>query len=99
MAKVIRVKYENGVLKPLEKLDVSEGEVLLVKVLRTELAEKGLGFHSGSWWLVSPLAFIPPVFSPRRLRELISPWGRGGLPWVASSPSHCSSSSQYHPPI
>ncbi|MEL9940102.1 MAG: antitoxin family protein [Ignisphaera sp.] len=43
MAKVIRVKYENGVLKPLEKLDVSEGEVLLVKVLRTELAEKVFG--------------------------------------------------------
>ncbi|MET1159620.1 MAG: antitoxin family protein [Thermoprotei archaeon] len=43
MAKVIRVKYENGVLKPLEKLEVSEGEVLLVKILRTELAEKVFG--------------------------------------------------------
>ena len=43
MAKVIRVKYEKGVLKPLEKLDVSEGEVLLVKVLRTELAEEVFG--------------------------------------------------------
>ena len=43
MAKAIRVKYENGVLKPLEKLDVSEGEVLLVKVIRMELAEKVFG--------------------------------------------------------
>ncbi len=26
MARVIRAKYENGVLKPLEKLDLKEGE-------------------------------------------------------------------------
>jgi predicted DNA-binding antitoxin AbrB/MazE fold protein len=32
------------VLKPLEKLEASEGEVLLVKVLRTELAGKVFGF-------------------------------------------------------
>lgn len=43
MSKVIRVRYENGVLKPLEKLDASEGEVLLVKVIRVELAEKAFG--------------------------------------------------------
>jgi len=32
MSKVIRVKYENGVLKPLESLDLEEGEVLLVSI-------------------------------------------------------------------
>jgi predicted DNA-binding antitoxin AbrB/MazE fold protein len=32
MSKVIRVKYENGVLKPLEPLDLEEGEVLLVSI-------------------------------------------------------------------
>jgi len=32
MARVIRVRYENGVLKPLEKLDFKEGEELIVVV-------------------------------------------------------------------
>ena len=32
MARVIRVRYENGVLKPLDKLDLKEGEELIVVV-------------------------------------------------------------------
>ena len=32
MSKVIRVKYEDGILKPLEPLDLEEGEVLLVLI-------------------------------------------------------------------
>ena len=32
MARVVRVRYENGVLKPLEKLDFREGEELVVVV-------------------------------------------------------------------
>lgn len=43
MGRVIRVRYEKGVLKPLDKLEVSEGEVLLIKVLRVELAERVFG--------------------------------------------------------
>ena len=34
MAKAIRVRYENGVLKPLEKLDLKEGEELEVIIRR-----------------------------------------------------------------
>ena len=43
MSKIIKVRYEKGVLKPLEKLDLPEGEVLLVKFIRTRLAEKVFG--------------------------------------------------------
>ena len=32
MAKVVRVRYEDGVLKPLEPLDLEEGEILLVTI-------------------------------------------------------------------
>ena len=32
MARVVRVRYEGGVLKPLEKLDFSEGEELTVVI-------------------------------------------------------------------
>jgi len=37
------VRYERGVLKPLEKLDLPEGEVLLVKLIEARLAEKVFG--------------------------------------------------------
>ena len=33
MSKVIRVRYENGVLKPLEPLELEEGEELLVRLI------------------------------------------------------------------
>ncbi len=34
MSKVIRVRYENGVLKPLEPLDLEEGEEILIAIRR-----------------------------------------------------------------
>ena len=34
MARVIRARYENGVLKPLERLDLREGENVKLMVLR-----------------------------------------------------------------
>jgi len=43
LSKIVKVRYEKGVLKPLEKLDLPEGEVLLVKFIRTRLAEKVFG--------------------------------------------------------
>ncbi|MEL9908258.1 MAG: antitoxin AF2212-like protein [Desulfurococcus sp.] len=36
MSKVIRVKYEKGVLKPLEPLELPEGEELLVEIIDVE---------------------------------------------------------------
>jgi predicted DNA-binding antitoxin AbrB/MazE fold protein len=36
MSKVIRVKYEKGVLKPLEPLEFPEGEELLVRIIDVE---------------------------------------------------------------
>ena len=32
MSRVIRVRYENGVLKPLEPLELNEGEEFIVEV-------------------------------------------------------------------
>ena len=32
MYRVVRVRYEEGVLKPLEPLDLEEGEVLVVSI-------------------------------------------------------------------
>ncbi|MEM0027152.1 MAG: antitoxin family protein [Ignisphaera sp.] len=34
MSKVVRVRYEKGVLKPLEPIDLEEGEEVLVTVKR-----------------------------------------------------------------
>ncbi|MCD6095155.1 MAG: antitoxin family protein, partial [Thermoprotei archaeon] len=33
MVRVIRVRYENGVLKPLEKLEFEEGKELLIRII------------------------------------------------------------------
>ena len=41
MSKVIKVKYENGVLKPLEPLGFNEGEELIVEV-KEQVSEKGI---------------------------------------------------------
>ena len=38
MSKVVRVRYENGVLKPLEPLRLEEGEEVVV-VLKEDLVE------------------------------------------------------------
>ena len=44
MSKVIRVKYENGVLKPLEPLDLEEGEEVQIVIQPSEsVAEKFYG--------------------------------------------------------
>ncbi len=41
MSKVIKVKYENGVLKPLEPLGFNEGEELIVEV-KEQVSGKGI---------------------------------------------------------
>ncbi len=47
MSKVVRVRYEKGVLRPLEPLGLREGEELLVKIIsvreRVEKLEKYKG--------------------------------------------------------
>jgi len=39
LSKVIRVKYENGVLKPLEPVELREGEELVVFIRKRRVGE------------------------------------------------------------
>ena len=39
MSKVVRVRYEKGVLKPLEPLDLKEGEELVVFIRKRRVGE------------------------------------------------------------
>ncbi len=39
MSKVVRVRYEKGVLRPLEKLDLEEGEELFVFIRKRRVRE------------------------------------------------------------
>ena len=48
MSKVIRVRYEKGVLKPLEPLELSEGEELLVKIVEAEERRGMIKRHRGA---------------------------------------------------
>ncbi len=36
MSRVIRVRYENGVFKPLEPVDLPEGKELIVRIIDVE---------------------------------------------------------------
>jgi len=48
LSKVVRVRYEKGVLKPLEPLEFREGEEIIVKIIAVEERRKLLGKHRGS---------------------------------------------------
>ena len=39
MSKVIRVRYENGVLKPLEPVELREGEELVIFIRKRRVGE------------------------------------------------------------
>lgn len=39
MARIIRVRYENGVLKPLEELKLREGEEVNIIIIKRDLSK------------------------------------------------------------
>jgi len=47
MVRVIRARYENGVLKPLEKLEFEEGKELLIKIIDAEERRRILRRYKG----------------------------------------------------
>ena len=51
MAGTIRARFANGVLEPLERLDVPEGEVLTITIIRLPVKEDGGGLErsAGGW--------------------------------------------------
>jgi predicted DNA-binding antitoxin AbrB/MazE fold protein len=51
MAGTIRARFANGVLEPLERLDVLEGEVLTITIMRLPVNEGGGGLErsAGGW--------------------------------------------------
>ena len=48
LSKVVRARYEEGVLKPLEPLEFGEGEEVLVKVIAVEERRRLLRRHRGA---------------------------------------------------
>ncbi|HIP13408.1 MAG TPA: DUF104 domain-containing protein [Arcobacter sp.] len=40
MAKIIEAIYENGVFKPLEKVDLKEGEIVKIEIKEKKISEK-----------------------------------------------------------
>jgi predicted DNA-binding antitoxin AbrB/MazE fold protein len=54
LSKVIRVKYEKGILKPLEPLDLEEDKELLVKIIDVEGRRRILEKYRGALGRVDP---------------------------------------------
>ncbi|MCE4601535.1 MAG: antitoxin family protein [Desulfurococcales archaeon] len=48
MSKVIRARYERGVLKPLEPLEFREGEEVTIKIIEVGERRKLLRRHRGA---------------------------------------------------
>ena len=51
MAGTIRARFVNGILEPLERLDMPEGEVLTITIIRLPAGEAGGGLErsAGGW--------------------------------------------------
>jgi predicted DNA-binding antitoxin AbrB/MazE fold protein len=51
MAGTIRARFANGVFEPLERLDMPEGEVLTITIIRLPIKEGGGGLErsAGGW--------------------------------------------------
>jgi predicted DNA-binding antitoxin AbrB/MazE fold protein len=51
MAGTIRARFSHGVLEPLERLDVPEGEVLTITIIRLPAGQAGGGLErsAGGW--------------------------------------------------
>jgi predicted DNA-binding antitoxin AbrB/MazE fold protein len=51
MGTTIRARFANGMLEPLERLDVPEGEVLTITIIRLPSGERtgGLERAAGGW--------------------------------------------------
>ena len=51
MAGTIEARFANGVLEPLERLDVPEGEVLTITIIRLPVKVRGGGLErsAGGW--------------------------------------------------
>jgi len=62
MARIIEAIYENGVFKPLEKVDLREGERVRLKVEEISVVDRVFGILSGKDTL-------------KALRELEDEWG------------------------
>ena len=97
MAGTIRARYANGVLEPLQHLDVPEGEVLTITIIR--LPAKGLCTISRFWTFLldlyryklinSRLNFELLCKAPPRREEaaLSAPLGAGKASSTRKSPS------------
>ncbi|WP_131160077.1 antitoxin family protein [Aeropyrum pernix] len=47
MSKIVRARYEKGVLKPLEEIGLREGEEVLIKIERLEERERIIEEYKG----------------------------------------------------
>ncbi len=47
MAKAVKARYRNGVLEPLEPLDLRDGEEVVVKIINVEERRKAIRKYRG----------------------------------------------------
>lgn len=69
MLKTIKARYRNGVIEPLEEIDLADGTEITVTVSEpTGLSEDGLNRSFGGWkGLINAEEFLRNVYADRRI--------------------------------
>jgi predicted DNA-binding antitoxin AbrB/MazE fold protein len=68
MERTIRAKYRNGVIEPLEKLDLEEGKEFLITVKEPLVSEDRFEKSMGSWkGTIDCEQLIKDIYESRRL--------------------------------
>lgn len=66
MFKTIKAKYINGMIEPLEKIDITDGTEIIITVTGLPLIKDGLDKSFGGWKdLLEPDEFIKNVCEGR----------------------------------
>ena len=63
----VKARFSDGVLKPLEPLDLEEGTEVTVSVEEKKVAKRGLRASAGGWvGMHDPEEFIRLIYEARR---------------------------------
>ena len=69
MLKTIKARYRNGLIEPLEAIDLAEGAEIIITVSEAEdISEDGLSKSFGGWkGLIDAEEFLRNIYADRRI--------------------------------
>ena len=66
MLKTIKARYKNGLIEPLEKIDINEGMEITITISEPPVREDGLDRSFGGWkGLIDAEEFLKNIYADR----------------------------------